>query len=258
MGGAEATARSIDALVDLTAQCRSRADYEVARLEWLQRTIGFDTSYIGAASPDAPSSEPKFTGISAPNVSKCEAHIDRYWGDLTALNSAASRAGGAVHDQDVFPLRVRDRMPFYREVVQNLGIRATAASVLMAQGRVVGCLYLGRTSRGARFDKELSLLRGALPVLSLGERLFELVAEAEGEPAREFVSGVAFTRREEEVLEHLVRGLTNRQIAARLGSSPFTVKNQVATMLAKAGARSRAELAYFATRSKLQDGPPGV
>jgi DNA-binding NarL/FixJ family response regulator len=42
--------------------------------------------------------------------------------------------------------------------------------------------------------------------------------------------------------------MTNRQIAARIGSSPFTVKNQISTMLAKAGVKNRAALVYVATR----------
>jgi DNA-binding CsgD family transcriptional regulator len=250
MGGSENVARSIEALAGLTAECRTRTEYELARHEWLQRAIGFDTSYIGATSPDTPTS-PKVSGISAHNVSSCEAQIDRYWRDLFALNAAAERAGGAVHDQDVFSARARERMPFYREVVRNLGIRATAASVLKVQGQTLGCLYLGRTSRGARFDSELGLLRRALPVLSLGRRLFEHAAQpvARQADARGEISS-SFTRRERQLLTLLAQGLTNRLIAARLGSSPFTVKNQISTMLAKAGVKNRAALVYVATHAQ--------
>ena len=53
------------------------------------------------------------------------------------------------------------------------------------------------------------------------------------------------------MLGQLVRGATNLEIAARLGSSPKTVKNQVASILGKTGAKNRTELVYLATRTSV-------
>lgn len=47
---------------------------------------------------------------------------------------------------------------------------------------------------------------------------------------------------EEVVRTYLLDGLSNREIAALLGKSERTVKNQVSAILAKHGARSRARL----------------
>ena len=41
---------------------------------------------------------------------------------------------------------------------------------------------------------------------------------------------------------HLCRGLSNREIAALLGKSPATVKNQVSTILGKIGVPTRTRL----------------
>jgi len=246
------SARLVDELLELTRVCPTRAEYEQARLEALERAIGFDALYVGAASQSDVRQEPSVSGVSKHHVATCEANADRYWSDRLTLNAAAAHAGGAVCDQAAFSSRVRDCMPFYREVISGLGIRAIALSVLELQGQVTGCLYLGRTSRGARFGRELEQLAHALPALSLGERLYDLPPASLGGSA----FSPALTGRERQVLWHLTRGATNAQIAARLGSSPLTVKNQVSAILAKAGVENRTELVYLATRTSVESPKP--
>lgn len=57
------------------------------------------------------------------------------------------------------------------------------------------------------------------------------------------------TPREHEVLQLLGKGLTNREIGERLVVSPKTVEHHVSQILAKLGARTRAEAAAIAARS---------
>jgi len=52
----------------------------------------------------------------------------------------------------------------------------------------------------------------------------------------------ALSRREQQVAALICRGYTNRQIAARLGVSPDTVKIYVRNVLRKFGLRGRADL----------------
>jgi DNA-binding NarL/FixJ family response regulator len=49
------------------------------------------------------------------------------------------------------------------------------------------------------------------------------------------------TKREREVLEILVEGLGNHEIAARLGVSEKTVRNHVSVVFSKLGFKSRAQ-----------------
>jgi NarL family two-component system response regulator LiaR len=61
----------------------------------------------------------------------------------------------------------------------------------------------------------------------------------------------ALTRREQEVLALLVKGLSNPEIAERLFISRATVKVHVSNLLAKLGVASRAEAISLAIQNKL-------
>jgi DNA-binding CsgD family transcriptional regulator len=56
------------------------------------------------------------------------------------------------------------------------------------------------------------------------------------------------TPREREIVEALGKGCTNKEIARYLGTSPNTVRNQLARLTEKVGARSRAQLALLAQK----------
>lgn len=60
------------------------------------------------------------------------------------------------------------------------------------------------------------------------------------------------TPRERDVLDLVIRGLTNRQIAERLGLSGKTIANHVSALLLKCGAADRVELGRLA-RSTLDE-----
>jgi DNA-binding NarL/FixJ family response regulator len=59
------------------------------------------------------------------------------------------------------------------------------------------------------------------------------------------------TEREKEVLGHVARGLSNAEIAEVLHMSPGTAKTHVSRLLAKLGARDRAQLVVLAYESGM-------
>ena len=85
---------------------------------------------------------------------------------------------------------------------------------------------------------------------SLGGQIALRAASTRG---GEFWPGVnlGLTRREGEVLSHLVKGLSNRDIAAELLISEDTVKSHVRAVLRKLGVKDRSQAVSFALRSGL-------
>ena len=64
-----------------------------------------------------------------------------------------------------------------------------------------------------------------------------------GQSMMEPPNKTGLTGREQQVIELIQQGLTNAEIGARLGLSPWTVKRHVARVLAKTGCRRRVDLA---------------
>jgi len=82
-------------------------------------------------------------------------------------------------------------------------------------------------------------------------RLAESLERIAAEPGRDWMPRVALpelTRREREVLALLADGLTNREIAQRLGIGPETVKDHVASLYRKLDVRDRVSAVREADR----------
>ena len=73
-------------------------------------------------------------------------------------------------------------------------------------------------------------------------------------PAAGLPPGEALTEREIEILQHLARGASNREIGVALFITEGTVKNHVSSILSKLGLRDRTQAALWA-REHLTQGP---
>src|SRR5437879_2118727 len=151
--------------------------------------------------------------------------------------------------------------------------RDLASSVvvpLALSGRLVGVLNASREPGAARMDEgavrllELLANQAAILIDSVqmldelqrkDQRLEQLVDQLLGETGRRPASSVdllaPLTRREQQVLELLVDGLTNREIAMRLVVEPDTVKDHVQSIIKKLGATDRTHAAVIAVRGGL-------
>ncbi len=60
------------------------------------------------------------------------------------------------------------------------------------------------------------------------------------------------TKREREIVDALLRGYSNKEIACHLGVSAETIKNQLTVLYKKAGVSGRLELVLRAVRGGLK------
>jgi DNA-binding CsgD family transcriptional regulator len=77
-------------------------------------------------------------------------------------------------------------------------------------------------------------------------------------PPRRPGQHATLTLREQDVLEHLVSGGTNREISLQLGISAKTVMHHTSSIYRKLGVRGRAEAVAWSLRSAAQEEPPGA
>src|SRR5712691_2602914 len=148
---------------------------------------------------------------------------------------------------------------------------ASAVVVPLAlSGRLVGVLNASREPGAPRMDENaahlLELLANQAAILidsvqmldelqRKDQRLEQLVDQLLGETGRRPAASVELlaplTRREQQVLELLVDGLTNREIAMRLVVEPDTVKDHVQSIIKKLGATDRTHAAVIAVRGGI-------
>jgi len=107
-------------------------------------------------------------------------------------------------------------------------------------------------------DVEPSELARAVRAARAGEAMIDPVvaarlvdAIADGQVARGGLPGGTLTAREQEVLELIARGRSNKRIAFELGISEKTVKAHVGHLLAKLGVADRTQAALLAVREGL-------
>ncbi len=76
-----------------------------------------------------------------------------------------------------------------------------------------------------------------------------------GGTSRQILPKVQLTPRETEVLRHLLGGKANREIGARLGIDPGTVKGHLQRIMRKAGVVNRVELTMYALHCQPEPAP---
>lgn len=110
--------------------------------------------------------------------------------------------------------------------------------------------YLLKGAARAEILRAVRTVAGGEAILgpSVANRLPALLAPAEPAPPPPFPE---LSARERDVLAGLATGLTNPRIAARLGLSEKTVRNQVSAVLAKLGVADRAAAADRARAAGL-------
>ena len=146
--------------------------------------------------------------------------------------------------------RLRERDPAVKVVV--LTTYADDRSVLDAL-RAGALGYLTKDAGAAEIQQALHRVAGGQAALDPAVQLHLVEAIADGVPSGPSPASLpdGLTPREAEVLTLIAAGLSNAEIAERLVVSEATVKSHVNHMLAKIGARDRAQAVGYAYRHGL-------
>ena len=141
------------------------------------------------------------------------------------------------------------------------GDRGTLPAVVVpmrSRGHPVGILCVFREAHAPDFDcDEIAFVEDIAGRLALGvdvARLSEALtmehelSERPASPSEHVHVGEQLTEREEQILEMLIGGMTNRQIADRLVLSVRTVEWHRSRIQTKLGAKDRADLVAIARR----------
>jgi DNA-binding NarL/FixJ family response regulator len=141
------------------------------------------------------------------------------------------------------------------------GLSAGHCRVIVLTGSIDETILARAAEAGARGVLRktggLDAIIDAIRTVGRGEWLFtpveviDIVRRASAESARRSHSRAALnalTARERQILAALGEGLSDKDIAYRLGISPDTARNHMANVLAKLGVESRLQAVIFAVR----------
>lgn len=183
-----------------------------------------------------------------------------------AADGLAAVAQARKHRPDVVLMDIRmpgiDGIEATRRIVNEPGLGATRVIVLTTfelDEYVFDALRHGASGFLLKDAKPVELLR-AIRVVAAGDAL--LSPSVTRRVVREFVSRPSrpsrarpeldvLTEREREIVGLVGEGLTNDEIASRLGVSPATPRTHVSRAMVKLGARDRAQLVVFAFQAGL-------
>jgi DNA-binding CsgD family transcriptional regulator len=233
-------------IVALAHDAIDASAFERGLLAVLARSVGFDVAFVESKNAPRP---PTVVGLAPTHLDSTPARRARYERELAVVRQAARAKRGVAVDTDVLGESGVRATAYHRDLAAPVGGKHSLLAYAVVRGRELAGLMLGRTGRTFA-SREVALVEDALPTIGLALGSF-----AQG-PITTDAASVALTPRERDVLDYLCLGYTNAEIARACGSSPNTVRNQLARVFGKLGASTRSEAVALALRDGSARGCP--
>ncbi len=221
-------------IIDAAGGSASAEQFCRHALEQVRRAAPCDSILFLPATPDV---RPVAIDRRPTMLAHYRQNLHRYWGDLQ-LGRDAGRRLGAYFDLDVFSAAHRQKSAFFSEIIAPQRLAARIVTNLEFRGRPLATIHLCADSRPGSLRRGLESVRALSPVLSLA---YAAVRSSAGGARIEELGPL--TPHQRRIALYVSRGYQNKEIAALLQISPFTVRNQLATIFKKTGAVNRAQLA---------------
>jgi DNA-binding CsgD family transcriptional regulator len=224
-----------DAIIAAAYGAQTVAAYERTALRALRAAVGGDVLFLCRGGPIGAGA----IGVD-PGIARRTSHRWRHYGEeLAPVFQDAQASGGVSVDATV----LKDAFPatrVYREFIRPHGGRCTMMGIVAFGEERLATIAIGRL-HDSFADRDRRALARLLPTLAVAEAAMRRKGEV----------WTALTPREREILVYLRLGYTNGQIAAAVGTSVNTVRNQVRSVLSKLGATNRAEAVALSLGHRL-------
>ena len=219
-----------DGRVFIEAVCAAQSleEYERILLSGIERRVGFDVAFcsrVAGPGPYAP-------GLDTAVLRRVRPSWQDYGQELLPIHQATLHGRRVAVDREFFGARFLHRTRVYREVMAPHRGHSSLQLSLGPDGEALAKVVLGRTRRGfsgAELDY-MQRLQRILTVCELATQRLPLVAPC-----------LRLTPREQDLVEYLRLGLTNRDIATACGTSRNTVRNQLVHLFQKLDVCTRSE-----------------
>ncbi len=175
-------------------------------------------------------------------------------GDLTLRSRVDTDLGEVLLDL-AEPRAAGEAFRLALETAQGLGSRRAEARALCGIGRAL--LATNRRGRAVRILQESLALATSVGDSALLAQVRAALGTLGGEPGPARAPD-GLSARQAEVLGWLAAGLSDKDIARRLGIRASTVQRHIANVYQKLGVRSRVEAAQFAAVHGIGPGPPAA
>lgn len=236
-------------MVDIAQADLSIEEYLKELMGIVDRVLGLDSAV--AARPEL-GTRVVARNVEGKNLELAERALEfartRYAKEVLPAFRESARVGACI-DSDFFPTeRSKRESLLHREVVGPTGVRSMLQLCARWHGRPLLRLNLNRHGNPPFRRSDLERALRLLPTLeaSVAARLLA--------PPNSSIDRL--TDREREVAELAARGLTNTQIGLALGTSRYTVRNQLTRIYEKLEIESRAELAAYVSRAPQAQSDP--
>lgn len=231
-------------IVEVAQATPSRVQFRREAMKVVDRAIGYTDSMFHLLD----AGEPFERGAFATEVTRdvivdaSERWRSRYNRELAPLWELAARQGGVVVDTLALGPDSRRRLRFYSEIVARTPIAHFMWCPLRLHGELLAYVTIARRDRGRGFTAaDQETLRGLCGTLAVADACYRAAPRTLDD---ELASRL--TTREREIVELVVRGFTNPEIALALHRSLHTVRNHLNSVFRKVDVTTRAELAGLA------------
>ncbi len=245
-----AAARLAAELGRLGAEASSLQAFRAGALAAIRGHVPFDRAAFHAFSPRVPLETGVFVELDVAALGRSVATWDALAVELGRMRDLANTSLVAW-DRDAFPPQSEARSRFLELVGVPLRVRSMLMVHLVVRGMVHGAVALFGKHEDAFDAGHVAVLRAVAPTLALGDALLSIEASTPRAPlpTRLVCTDGRLTPRQREIVEHVAMGHTNAAIAAAMGVSPNTLRNQLAAIFGRVGASNRADLVRLAVLS---------